>query len=398
MELKQVIKQLTLEQHDKTIGIYQYLHQHPELSFQEYNTSSYIQEQLTQLNIPFQAGYAQTGIIAHIKGELPGNKKVVGLRADMDALPIQENQEHTCRSQNTGVMHACGHDVHMASLLGAAAILKQLTHTFSGAVLLIFQPGEESHPGGARLLLKEGALDNPRPDIIIGQHVLPELPVGQLAFKTGCAMASADEIYITVKGKGGHAALPHLCNDTVLTAARILVALQDITSRMLPAQVPTILSFGKLIADGATNIIPNEVRLSGTLRTTDETCRTKAKELIRHVSSQVAISMGCTCEFDIKDGFPCVINDKDVTERAIAYSEKFLGEEHVERMPLRMTAEDFGFYSQAFPCTFFRIGVKSPQAHQTGGLHTPHFVIDTDVFKTSVSNFVNLAISFLQDE
>ncbi len=397
MNILETIRELTEQGHVQTLEIFEHLHRNPELSFKEFETSAYIQKMLAAWGIPFEVGYAETGIVAHIKGALAGDR-VIALRADMDALPVEEGDTGTCRSMNPGVMHACGHDAHMSSLLGVAHVLNNLKQHFSGTIILIFQPGEESHPGGARLMLEQGVFSKLKPELIIGQHVLPHLPVGQIAYKTGVCMASADEIYITVRGRGGHAALPHLLNDTVLAASRVLVALQDITSRMLPAQVPTVLSFGRFIADGATNVIPNEVKLAGTLRTTDEQCRLEAKKLTRKVATDVAASMGCTCDFDIKDGFPCVVNDEKLTLKLMDYAGEYLGEGNVNTMPLRMTAEDFGFFSQAFPCTFFRFGIAGKNNVNAGDLHMPSFSVDTDALKYAVGNLAYLAFRIVNEK
>ncbi|MFW6328004.1 MAG: M20 metallopeptidase family protein, partial [Bacteroidota bacterium] len=280
--LKQLIKTLASKKLEKIKAHRRHIHKNPELSFEEHKTSAYVANELTILGIPFKAGIAGTGIVATIEGN--GAGKTVALRADMDALPIQEETSLPFASVNEGVMHACGHDVHTSALLGAAEILVELKEQWKGTVLLIFQPGEEKFPGGALLMLKEGALNNPKPDLVIGQHILPDMPAGHVGFKPGMYMASGDEVYLTIKGKGGHAALPHTLNDTVLIASNIIVALQQIVSRMVPANIPTVLSFGRIEGLGATNIIPEKVEIAGTLRTMNEEWRTKIKDKIREIA------------------------------------------------------------------------------------------------------------------
>ncbi|MGQ1784334.1 MULTISPECIES: M20 metallopeptidase family protein [unclassified Saccharicrinis] len=394
MDLKQKVQELTQKYYPEIIEIRRHIHENPELSFEEFNTSKYICSKLDAYGIPYKAGYVKTGIIGTIKGKNP-DKKVIALRADMDALPIIENEDNPVKSCNKGVMHACGHDAHSASLLGTAKILNELKDQWEGTILLIFQPGEEKFPGGAKLLMEEGALDNPKPEIIIGQHVLPDMETGHVGFKEGMYMASGDEVYLTIKGKGGHAAMPHTLNDNVLIAANIIVSLQQIVARMVPANIPTVLSFGKVIADGATNIIPEKVEIAGTLRTMNEEWRAKIKAQIRKISTEMAESMGATCEVKINDGYPVVTNDTEVTEKAYTAAQEFLGHKHVHKMDIRMTAEDFGYYTQAYPCTFYRFGVKQPNHIHTGGLHTPGFSLNESSLETSVGLMAYIALDIL---
>ena len=367
-----------------------HFHKNPELSFQEFNTSIFIQNYLKNLGIDFKSGYAKTGIVGKIQGKNP-NKKVIALRSDMDALPIEENSTNQYCSINKGIMHACGHDMHMASLLGAAKILHQFKNEWEGTILLLFQPGEELLPGGAKLMMEEGALD-PKPEWILGQHVLPDMPTGTVGFRSGMYMASGDEIYLTIKGKGGHAAMPHKCTDTVLIASHIIVALQQIVSRHGDARIPTVLSFGKMIANGATNIIPNKVNIEGTFRTMNEEWRAKAKQLIKDIAQNTAKGMGGECEVTIKDGYPFLVNHENFTDLAKANAIEYLGKNCVENMEIRMTTEDFGYYSQEYPVSFYRFGV---QQNKSGSLHTPNFQADEKALETSCGLMAWLAISFL---
>ena len=370
-----------------------WLHQHPELSFREEKTSDYIAQQLDKLNIPYKSGYANTGIVAQLTGA-SANGRVIALRADMDALPIEEATGLHFASVNKGVMHACGHDAHSASLLGTAKILSELKEHWQGTVLLIFQPGEEKFPGGASLMLREGALSDPKPELIIGQHVLPEMECGHVGFRKGMYMASGDEVYLTVEGKGGHAAMPHNLNDTVLAAAHIVVALQQVVSRIVPATIPTVLSFGRIEGKGATNIIPGKVEIAGTLRTMSEEWRPIIKEKIRTIAHHTAQAMGVNCVIDIKDGYPMVYNHEAISTEAIELANDYLGKENVENMDIRMTAEDFGYYSQQFPSVFYRFGVKNDRG-TTGDLHTPGFCLNEQSLQTSSGLMAWIALGFL---
>lgn len=389
-----IFRDLTDKCFDYVQNIYRHLHQNPELSFQEVNTSNFIQTELKKMGIPFRAGIAKTGVLGKIEGKNP-EKKIIALRADMDALPICEQTNLPFKSVNNNVMHACGHDVHVTCLLGAAKILEQLKDNFEGTILLIFQPGEEKAPGGANLMLNDGIFDELEPELIIGQHVSVDFFTGEMAFLTGKIMASADEIYIKIKGQGGHGALPHICNDTVLAASQTIVSLQQLASRLCPPKIPMVLTFGKFIANGATNVIPNEVDLSGTFRTLDETWREEAKNHIKRIITQTCGAYGCTAEINIPEGYPCVINDEKITQEATLYAQNFAGNENVKQFELRMTSEDFGFFSQKYPSCFYRFGVKRRDNSNISGLHTPTFEIDEEALKTGTGGLAWIAYNFL---
>lgn len=363
------------------IAIRRHLHMHPELSMQERETSAFIQSKLTEYGIPFSAGIAVHGIVGLIKGKNP-ESRVVALRADMDALPILEKNPVDYCSQNPGVMHACGHDVHMTSLLGASKILNELKDEFEGTIKLIFQPSEERFPGGASIMIGEGVLENPKQQQMFGQHVLPSLEAGKVGFKAGKYMASTDEIYLTVKGKGGHGGTPELNVDPVLIAAHILVALQQVVSRNLPPQLPAVLSFGRFIAEGRTNIIPNEVKLDGTLRTFDEQWRAQAHLKIEKIATSIAEGMGGECEVFIDKGYPFLVNDDEITARAKQFAIEYLGEEHVVDLDMRMTAEDFAYYSQLVPSCFYRLGIRNENRGIIHNLHTDRFDVDETSLET----------------
>ena len=373
-----------------TSTCYRHLHAHPELSFQEYETSAFIQKQLTEMQIPFRADIAGTGILGRIEGRNP-QKKIIALRADMDALPVQEAVNIPWKSKNDNVMHACGHDAHVACLLGAAKILKQLCDEFEGTILLIFQPGEEKAPGGASLMLQNGLFDEYKPEAIIAQHVSIDFPTGTMAFLPGTIMASADEIHLTIRGKGGHGALPHLCNDTVLAASQTVVALQQVRSRLCHPLTPMVLTFGRFIAEGATNIIPSEVHLSGTFRTVDERWRKEALEHIRRIITETCSAHSCTVEIDIPGGYPCVVNDATLTEKIKGFAAEYAGEENTDKLELRLTSEDFGFFTQQYPCSFYRFGVKGDTNQDTGGLHSSTFCIDEKALLTGAGGLAYIA-------
>ena len=339
---------------------------------------------------------AETGVVAFIEGKRP-ETKTLALRADMDALPIQEMNEVSYKSKNDGVMHACGHDVHTASLLGAANILNQVKDQFTGTIKLIFQPGEERIPGGASVMIKEGVLENPKVENIIGQHVMPLIDVGKVGFRQGMYMASADEIYMTVKGVGGHGAMPETLIDPVLIASHIIVALQQVISRNSDPKIPSVLSFGKVIADGATNIIPNEVKLEGTFRTLNEEWRAKAKELINKIAKGTAEAMGGSCEVNIMHGFPYLENHPEFTRRAKDHAQEYLGKENVLDLDLWMAAEDFAFYSQQVDACFYRLGVRNEEKGITSSVHTPTFDIDEAALEIGSGLMAWLAVKELSD-
>lgn len=377
---------------EEILQIRRHLHSYPELSFQEKETSKYIRSILESWNVEYDYPVADTGLIARLKGNGPG--KIRALRADIDALPIHEANEVDYRSKNDGIMHACGHDVHTSSALGAIKILHDLRTEWSGEIKVLFQPGEEKLPGGASIMIKEGALKNPQPAYIIGQHVHPPLEVGKVGFRPNIYMASADEIRLTIHGKGGHAALPQNNIDPIIVSSNILIQLQQIISRKSNPTVPNVLSFGKINSEGgATNIIPNRVFIEGTFRTMDEAWRKEAHEHIRQISKSVAESMGATCDVDISVGYPCLFNDEKTTQKSIELAEAYLGKENVVALPIRMTSEDFAFYSQEIPACFYRLGTGNKAAGITSPVHTNTFNIDEEALKIGMGLMAYLAIN-----
>jgi amidohydrolase len=396
MDLKQTIQKLTDELFPEILEIRRHLHQHPELSFQEHQTAAYICSLLDRENIPYRKGIAGTGILADIAGRDKG--RIVGLRADMDALPIQEENTASYRSLHDGRMHACGHDAHMACLLGAATILNRLTEHFTGKVKLVFQPAEEKAPGGARLMLEEKLFGKEEPDLMIAQHVYPVMDSGRIGFRPGKYMASSDEIYITVRGQGGHAAMPHQITDSVLIASHILLALQQIVSRHAEASTPTVLSIGKVVANGAVNVIPPEVKMEGTFRTMDEKWRKEAHRRMTNMAQSIAESMGASCELRIVEGYPVLHNDPGMTARSMDFARTYLGPDRVEELDIRMTAEDFAFFAQQYPSVMYRLGVKKPGRSRSLELHTPDFDIAEDALRTGAGAMAWLALSHLMDQ
>jgi len=393
MTLRDHIHQRSEQLLEEVISFRRHFHQHPELSFQEVKTADYICSLLDNWNIPYRKGIAGTGITAFIRGARP-EKKLVALRADMDALPIEEKNSSSFASLNPGVMHACGHDAHMAALLGCARILHEMAGRFEGTVQLIFQPGEEKLPGGALRMMEEGLFSEREPDLIIGQHVDPDLESGTLGFRPGPYMASTDELYFTITGKGGHAAMPHKLTDPVLIAAQMIVALQQIVSRKGNPAVPSVLSIGKVIAAGATNVIPDEVTMEGTFRTFDEMWRTKAHSLIRTVSEQTALAGGGSCECTILKGYPVLVNHPEYTASAMDAAEQYAGKENVVQLDLRMTSEDFAWYSQKYPAVFCRFGTKIP-GEPANALHAATFGIHEPALAQAMGAMSFIALRIL---
>ncbi|OFY48243.1 MAG: N-acyl-L-amino acid amidohydrolase [Bacteroidetes bacterium GWF2_41_31] len=382
-----LIKELTDIRH--------HLHQNPELSFHERETAAYISQLLTSWGIDHQTGIAGHGIVGVIKGQNPG-KRTIALRADMDALPITEANQVPYKSMRQGVMHACGHDVHMTCLLGTIKLLNSLKADFNGSVKFIFQPAEETLPGGAQQMIIEGVLKNPDVEMILGQHVFPELEAGMAGFKSGDYMASSDEINLIITGRGGHGAMPEKFNDTVLAMAQIIVALQQIVSRKAPTQIPTVLSFGKVIADGAHNVIPSEVIVRGTFRTFDERWRTTAHQLIETIAHHTAVAFGVRCEVVIDKGYPVVINHPEETKLVREAAIEFLGLENVVELEIRTTAEDFGYFLQQIPGCFYRLGTRNQSLNITSNLHTDTFNIDEKAIETGTGLMTWLALQRLE--
>lgn len=391
--IKEQIQELASNIFGGVVANRRHLHAHPELSFHEIETSAFVARKLEEMGLEYHK-MADTGLVALIKGDKPSDN-VVALRADMDALPILEANDVPYKSQNSGVMHACGHDVHTSSLLGTASILTKLKSQFGGTVKLIFQPAEEKLPGGASLMIKEGVLENPKPAAVLGQHVMPLIDAGKVGFRAGKYMASTDEIYVTVRGKGGHGAQPQQNIDPVIITAHILTALQQVVSRFADPKNPSVLSFGKVIANGATNVIPNEVYLEGTFRTMDERWRADAHIKMKKMAEGIAESMGGSCDFNIMNGYPFLINEEKLTRRTRSHAEDYLGKENVQDLDIWMAAEDFAYYSQVADSCFYRLGIRNESRGITSSVHTPTFDIDESALNVSTGLMAYLAVKQL---
>ena len=378
MSAKKQIQDLSKEFLPKIIDIRRNLHSNPELSFQEFETSKYIKSILADWGIPFQEHIANTGIVVLLKGKNP-EKSCTALRADFDALPIQEENEVEYCSKNNGVMHACGHDAHTASLLGALKILHTLKSDLEGSIKFIFQPAEERLPGGAKQMISEGVLENPKVDNMLGQHVFPDLEVGKVGFKAGMYMASTDELYITILGKGGHAALPEETKNPIIVASTMLTALYDYFDN--ENDEPSVFSIGFIEGSGSTNVVPYKVKMMGTLRAMDEDWRKTAHIKMLEIAEDFAKRYNVEIDFEIRKGYPFLENDIPLTEKAIETAKQYLGEENVVDLPVRMTAEDFSYYSQKVPSCFYRLGTANKEKGIIHGLHTSKFNIDEDALE-----------------
>jgi amidohydrolase len=390
------IKKLSTASYDEAVNLRRYMHMHPELSYHEEKTGAFITEKLKSYGIPYQHGIAVNGVVALIEGKNK-DKKVIALRADFDALPITEENEVPYKSQNIGVMHACGHDYHTATLLLVGKILYDLRDEFEGTIKLIFQPAEEKLPGGASIMIAEGVLENPKPISIIGQHVYPPLEAGKVGLKPGPYMASSDEMYVTVTGKGGHGAMPQECIDPIVIASNMIISLQQIISRRANPSIPTVLTFGKINSvGGATNVIPDQVKLEGTFRTFDEVWRNEAHLLMKNQAENIAKSMGGNVDFDIVKGYPVLNNDEALTYRVKKAMIEYCGKDNVVDLPIRMTSEDFAYYTQKVDACFYRIGTGNKEKGITSGLHTPTFDIDESSFRLGIGLMTWLAIHELR--
>jgi amidohydrolase len=387
--LKEKIQQLAAKYFDEIVSIRRTIHQHPELAYEEIQTAALVCIELDKLNIPYTKNIAKTGVVAVLKCNNP-EKKCIALRADMDALPITEANTIDYKSKHEGKMHACGHDVHTANLLGVAKILSELRNEIEGTYKFIFQPSEEKMPSGAAAMIAAGALENPKPDLILGIHVSPEIEAGKIGFRSGAFMASADEIYFKVIGKGGHAARPQEIINPLFTTSKILLAFENVTD----LNKPVVLSFGKLEAKGATNIVPDYVSVEGTLRCFDESVRNEMQQFIKTTAEKIAAENNCICEVNILEGYPVLVNNDSVTQKAQALTTEYIGSENVLDLPIRMGAEDFAFYTHHIPACFYRIGVGNVAKGITSGIHTATFNIDEEALKVSVGNMAWAAINF----
>jgi amidohydrolase len=393
--IQKIIQEYSNQLFEKVKAYRSHLHKYPELSFQEFETSNFVTKTLNELGIENHK-IGNTGVIGYILGPKHSKEDTfIGIRADLDALPIQEENEVSYKSKNKGIMHACGHDVHTSILLGVAEILYTLKENLSQPIKLIFQPGEEKNPGGASILIKEGVLDSPIVSKMYALHVFPELETGKIGFKKNLYMASCDEIYVTIQGKGGHGAMPHTCVDPILIGSSVVTNLQQIISRKCDPTIPAVLSFGHFEGIGATNIIPSTVYLKGTFRTMDEKWREKAWGLIENQILAIAKSFGGSAEVFIDKGYPCLINDSELVDDLRQKMEVQIGKDNCIDLPIRMTSEDFAFYSQKIPVCFVRLGVRNEAKNITHSVHHPKFDIDENALKTGMQVLCNAAFNTL---
>src|SRR5659263_169713 len=377
------------------VEIRRHIHQHPELSYAEYETAAFISSKLDAMGIEHRTGIAGTGIVGFIRGEAAGRGLTIGLRADMDALPISEAGASEYHSRNEGVMHACGHDAHVAMLIGAAGIIKSLRKEFAGTVLLVFQPGEEKAPGGARMMIETGIFRNFNPDMFIAQHILPDMQSGTVGFHAGPYLASCDEIYITVAGRGGHAAQPSQYTDQIYIASELVISLKDTVAEKSKGQAATILGIGKITGMGATNVIPEKVEIAGTFRTFDERWRKEAKEIIRKTASEIARKRGASIDVNIVEGYPVLVNNEPLTNRAVELSRQLLGDAKVKEVPDRMSSEDFSFFAEKYPSFLFRLGITS-DGEKMRPAHTPYFDMDESSMATGTATMAWLALNLIK--
>lgn len=385
LDILQFIRQKSLDLFEKVKGYREHMHMYPELSYQEFETMEYVSQCLTKLGIEHEKGVGKTGIVAIIRGDHHSSEDAcIGLRADLDALPIVEETDLPFQSKNNGVMHACGHDVHTSILLGAAEIIFEQRNNLKSPVKLIFQPGEEKNPGGATLMIADGVLHNPSITEMYALHVFPEMKTGNVGFREGVYMASSDEIYITIHGKGGHGATPHQCIDPIMIGANLLVQLQQVVSRKCNPTIPSVLTFGHFEAIGATNIIPSTAIIKGTFRTMNENWRAEALSLVESQTKEICTSMGATVTVQISKGYPYLENNPIVTSKLRNKAKQILGDQHVEDLPIRMTSEDFAFYSQEIPVCFLRLGVRNEDKGIVYGVHHPKFNIDDNALITGM--------------
>jgi amidohydrolase len=395
--MKEHIRLKSADLKEEVRELRRHFHRHPELSYEENETCRFISDWLEENAITFKKGIAGTGIIGTIKGNAPGNR-VIAVRAEMDALPVSERKLTGYSSLISGKMHACGHDAHMAMLLGTAKLMNSIRDQFGGTILLIFQPGEEKSPGGARLMIESGELNNPKPDIIIGQHVLPELETGKVGYKPGRYLASCDEIYITITGRGGHAALTSLTTDQIYIASNLVVRLKNrMKEQQMINKIPTVLGIGRISGEGATNVIPENVYISGTFRTFDEKWRAEGLKLVKTISDETGREFGVSIDVNIKEGYPVLYNDENLTSEAIALSEILLGRDKIETYDVRMSSDDFSFYSALAPSLYYRVGIRKKDTEMLK-LHTSDFDIDENGLETGVTNLSWLIYNFLLEK
>ncbi|MEJ5244872.1 MAG: M20 family metallopeptidase [Bacteroidota bacterium] len=366
------------------------IHQNPELSNKEFATTDFIISILKENNIEYKR-ITETGAV----GIIGNGNNCIALRADIDALPIKEETGLPFASQNPGIMHACGHDFHTAILLGSAIILKKFEEHLDGTIKLIFQPSEELIPGGALKMIKAGVLDNPRPKYVFGQHIYPELNTGEIAVSAGPVMAAADELYWNLYGKGSHAAQPHMGNDPLIVAAHLIIHLQAMLNKNKNPFSPAVLSVTSVIGGKATNIFPEFASMQGTLRTFDESLRSKLHKLIENNSRQIASLFDVKCDVEVRKGFPALINNSELVDKFKDIANQALGVNNVHSFEPKMWAEDFAYFAREIPSVFWFLGVKQSVDSEVVPLHNSKLNPDEQAMKTGMLAMVNAAIELL---
>lgn len=387
------IKKSAFELKDKLIEMRRHFHQYPEIGFEEVKTSEYIADTLSKLDMEVKTGIAKTGVVGILKGD---GDKTIGLRADMDALPVSEQNDVEYKSRQEGKMHACGHDSHMSMLLGAATILSQIKEQLKGTVKFIFQPSEESLPGGAKRMIEEGVLESPKVDAIFGMHVDPTIETGKIGYKSGPFMAFSSEFNIVLKGKGGHAAVPQASIDPIVMASDVIQELQKIVSRWTSPIEPIVLTIGSIHSGTAFNIIPETAKMEGTTRVVNMDLAKKIPHKIETILKNITEIYGGSYEFKFLPGYPALINDKQFTNFVSRVIENLFGKENALELeePL-MGGEDFAYYLQKVPGTFLRLGSANDEKESTYPWHHPRFNIDEDVLPIGTSLFAACSLEYL---
>ncbi|MGB2989183.1 MAG: amidohydrolase [Candidatus Zixiibacteriota bacterium] len=393
-ETAKTIKAISKKIFPKLVKLRREFHQYPELSFHEFKTSERVAKELRKLRITVKTGIAKTGVVGVLTGRKSG--KTVALRADMDALPIEEQTGFPYKSRNKGVMHACGHDVHMACAIGAAIILSEIKRDLDGNVKFIFQPSEEVIPGGAKPMIQAGVLKNPNVSGIFGLHCEPGIPVGKIGVKDGPFMAQVDDFDITISGSSGHGARPHQGVDAIVVASQVIQALQTIPSRKIDPVEPVVVSVGKIEGGTARNIICDRVMLKGTARSLSREVARKIPALLKSITSGVAKSAGASFELTYSPGYPVLVNHPEATDLARGTIARIFGKQAVfEIKKPEMGAEDFAYFLQKVPGTFLRLGIRNPKKGAVYPWHHPKFIVDEDVIKIGTAVLAGIALDFL---
>lgn len=394
MEIKERIEEYAFH----ALELRRMIHRNPELSGKEFETTALIRKELEAYGIPIRDSGLETGLIADLCGKKKGKARTIAVRADMDALPVPEKTGEVFASCREGVSHACGHDLHTASLLLSARVLKDMEQEFSGCVRFLFQPAEESG-SGAKTMIAHGAMEKPKPDAMLGIHTWPDTPAGMIGVKAGASHASSDTITIKVKGKGGHGAHPYRCVDPIMTSAYLLTQLQTLVSRELPMVESAVLTFGTIHGGTAANVIPDEVELNGTLRCLDASWRQKMLDSIDRVSKDCCHAMRAEAEVIVKEGMPALVNDEEMSEKLMLSADKVLGPNHVHRLAgASPGSDDFAVYLEHVPGVLFRMGTGNEEPSTHIGLHNGENRFDERGISTGAAVIVQYVLDYLNEK